>query len=714
MARNIEDLLEHFERLAAENETRTRKQSETLAQFDAENSEAAQRLADSFSNLEIQNARITEELRRIAKKRNAKALYNREAIDYRAGVPPREPPHEEIEREITDWAVEFERRAAESEAADNRNPPRKSYAPEKIGGASRAEAAKRAEMEPFATFRKMRNVASNPSWINGFNFGYSPSSPSTFFKQARIAVDLDDDYEHVAEFYSQLPSYQTMSDAQLRTYFTWRTQLRRGHIDPIALPYALLYCFEIINNVGVATPAEGLARLIEFWSAFRAHDERIDQPARRWAFDYFITSDFEEPFSVWNARFPVPFADASRDIKAMIADDYLDNLELLEQSSAYKITEGAFFRKGDRTRLDACVLSVLRSIERLFAAEGLDFRKVFVEKRTDYHSNLFANAIYLSRSNKENRAIEISFYDYIHINRQSIKRERYSLETYRAVVGFIMKTIDVRMRIAFGFPKALKPPLASQMKTAFQNSEFADALVRIEPWKKEAYNLLKRKVFTETIDAAITEFLAAEAQAEAARVDIDFSQLARIRAEHEETAEKLEIFDEVALSGEVGGEVLETAAADGVTTEVSDVEGATCTTADMDSTVETEVVAGAKVFEELSEVEVSSAAPEADEVAGISPVGAEVGAEISTFDAFENAESGFDSAEGTLALSEAERGFLAELLRGKASGGFEVELLIESINGKALEAIGDNLIDAVARTVYDEYSELAERLCEDD
>lgn len=62
-----------------------------------------------------------------------------------------------------------------------------------------------------------------------------------------------------------IPTYRDMSDRQLRTYFTWRTKVRRGIVEHIPLSYAEVYCFELLNQIGVPDPETGFQMLRQFY-----------------------------------------------------------------------------------------------------------------------------------------------------------------------------------------------------------------------------------------------------------------------------------------------------------------------------------------------------------------------------------------------------------------------------------------------------------------
>ena len=85
-----------------------------------------------------------------------------------------------------------------------------------------------------------------------------------------------DDFEESEPFSCYYPNYQQMTYRQLRTYFTWRTKVRQGNIANTSLSYAFVYIYELINQIGVSSPEEGLERLLWFWQTFHNFDAALD------------------------------------------------------------------------------------------------------------------------------------------------------------------------------------------------------------------------------------------------------------------------------------------------------------------------------------------------------------------------------------------------------------------------------------------------------
>lgn len=89
--------------------------------------------------------------------------------------------------------------------------------------------------------------------------------------------DFEDDYEEAVAYKEYFPYYQMMGYRQLRTYFTWRARVRKGEVEKTSLSYAFLYLYELLNNIGVSDPQEGLDKLLFFWQEFRVFQPEIDK-----------------------------------------------------------------------------------------------------------------------------------------------------------------------------------------------------------------------------------------------------------------------------------------------------------------------------------------------------------------------------------------------------------------------------------------------------
>lgn len=114
------------------------------------------------------------------------------------------------------------------------------------------------------------------------------SEAELFYRQGLLMADFEDDCPYNGTFKSYFPTYNAMSDRQLRGYFTWRAQVRRGTVEETSTSFAFLYLYELICGIGVDNPLDGFNKIKAFWDAYRAFEPGIDRFARVWLQDYAV------------------------------------------------------------------------------------------------------------------------------------------------------------------------------------------------------------------------------------------------------------------------------------------------------------------------------------------------------------------------------------------------------------------------------------------
>ena len=103
------------------------------------------------------------------------------------------------------------------------------------------------------------------------------------------------------DFFSYMPQYTQLNNAQLAYYFWWRSELRRGHCLPAAFSYLLLYLYELINLGDAIPPAEGQALMLRVWVSYREQHPRLDALVREWLCDYSLLHRLPPPVLPRNA-----------------------------------------------------------------------------------------------------------------------------------------------------------------------------------------------------------------------------------------------------------------------------------------------------------------------------------------------------------------------------------------------------------------------------
>ena len=136
-------------------------------------------------------------------------------------------------------------------------------------------------------YRKMREISRWQDDPKG-GAGRWLSEAELFYRQGLLMADFEDDCPYNGTFKSYFPTYNAMSDRQLRGYFTWRAQVRRKKVEVTSTSFAFLYLYELICGIGVDNPLDGFRKIKAFWESYRAYEPGIDRFARVWLQDYAV------------------------------------------------------------------------------------------------------------------------------------------------------------------------------------------------------------------------------------------------------------------------------------------------------------------------------------------------------------------------------------------------------------------------------------------
>lgn len=153
-----------------------------------------------------------------------------------------------------------------------------------------------------------------------------------FRAMGMAAADYEDVSGQRQRFLAFCPAYDMMTQGQLRTYFAWRTDVRRAMAAaqpvprPVSSSYAVLYLMELVNGIGASGPEESYQTAQHFWEAYRRFDFTIDRLAMSWLqdlADYWGLKGGHQPLNDWT-QLKVPNDQHLRaliDCQAALGDD---------------------------------------------------------------------------------------------------------------------------------------------------------------------------------------------------------------------------------------------------------------------------------------------------------------------------------------------------------------------------------------------------------
>ncbi|MBE6812040.1 MAG: hypothetical protein E7523_04070 [Ruminococcaceae bacterium] len=295
-------------------------------------------------------------------------------------------------------------------------------------------------------YRKMREIART---------AYNEPENVIFYKQARFMEHHEDNYEHHVEFLRYYPTYVSMSDAQLRCYFTWRTKVRKGEIQKTSLSFAYIYIYELLNGIGVDSTEEGFLQLLHFLQEYSALDCHIGTYMNRWLKDYCIYYNL-------NATFLKKIPDFKDKTIAHVLIDAKNQsdcsvFDALVEISAYNIKSSRFFKQYK----DVCIsvsAEVVRALNEYYKTNGLfSHREYFFGSFNSGKRMLFAGAVFYDRLRRDGYKYKISDDEEYTCSKGQWQFKQFMLFTGRLQrTGELLRTIDSLLRAQYEFKHALK------------------------------------------------------------------------------------------------------------------------------------------------------------------------------------------------------------------------------------------------------------------
>lgn len=368
----------------------------------------------------------------------------------------------------------------------------------------------------------------------------------TLVKQGLFMADVTDDYHRNCFCGIERPIYGALSTDQLRTYFTWRARARQGIYNAVDKPYVMLYCYELLNKIGVLSADDAYNRLSGVWEGCRGFCPALDSVIPRWLKDFRAFNEISA--EVFSPAEELNRSDDPAD-SAILEHRYSGLLDAMLERSGYNL-RGSIFFKGNEKLTENALEPVLSALDKYFAEFGVSMFELLCGKlQKNFNWQPFSGAL-VDRDRMDGfHALVIS-----PTERYSVKRREPCLETferapYRNFIGWILKSIESVLRKRTGFRYPIQPNISAVL------SDFAnrDRLLRpaeapefqqlipdtVNAWcdehgifppkkqkKRPAYN------FDEAPESA-------DEKPAPAPVEIDVSKLAKIREESDETTRKL-------------------------------------------------------------------------------------------------------------------------------------------------------------------------------
>lgn len=295
-----------------------------------------------------------------------------------------------------------------------------------------------------------------------------------FYKQGIFMKDFSDNYSGNKEFSQYFPCYQMMGYEQLRTYFTWRTEVRKGNIADISLSYAFLYIYELLGNIGVSDSLDGLNRLMSFWKVYSTYNKSIDKYVLRWLKDYHIYYELPHSFK--------EFIDTNNltGYYPKIVDKG-DNFDLFCTISKYDIRKSTFFTDDNVMLIKNCFHFVIDMLKKTFVDCGIQFDEaIFRPTKKMAEWKPFKDALFYQWMKQADRQIVLSENEiYMCNNNKWAFNKVITSENGRQLIGYIMKQMEASLRKVTNYKYKLSANLDEVTHEAIIKLKKADISLEI-------------------------------------------------------------------------------------------------------------------------------------------------------------------------------------------------------------------------------------------
>lgn len=294
---------------------------------------------------------------------------------------------------------------------------------------------------------------------------YRACSEITMVRQGEFMADVEDDFERSVFCCLPRPLYGAMSNSQLRTYFTWRTDVRRGIYRQVDEPYPVMYCFELLNKIGVKDSDDAFTRLTEILKNIKFMP---DTRARliQWIKDFYAFN---------NISLPLPFEDEQqcdmdyRVISEIENGNYSDKMDFLSKYSAYNINESIFVNEQNRDILNKALEYALGALEKHFEKYDVELSSLLCGKfRRDFSWEPFKCAIVDVERQDGFRNVQINARERYTLKRGTPTSERFELSLNSGFIGYILKSVEAKLRRMMSFGRYLVPSV-KMMESDFKN-----------------------------------------------------------------------------------------------------------------------------------------------------------------------------------------------------------------------------------------------------
>ncbi len=314
--------------------------------------------------------------------------------------------------------------------------------------------------------------------------GMYMTSAQLFYRQGKLMENFCDSFDRPVSSNRHFPTYRDLTPTQLRTYFTWRTAVRKGEIKETSLTYAFLYIYELINLIGAKNAEDGFLKLKDFSEKYSQLDMRIKPYTDLWLTDFAAYYCLPESLTQ-------RLTGLKNDTALMKLMNYKNEtpeavLEALDCFSSYCLENSSFYKKHPAEIAETVYKLFCFLAEYYGEKEGGDiFIRLFAKPvRERYY--MFRSAVFFEKRPHPDCEYKVSdIFSYICKNGEWTVTRFFPIKDKAGKIGELLKATDYYLRKRYGHKSSLKKPelssLFEDMIKKAVSAQYRESLERKKP-----------------------------------------------------------------------------------------------------------------------------------------------------------------------------------------------------------------------------------------
>lgn len=305
-------------------------------------------------------------------------------------------------------------------------------------------------------YRKFQRIEKDNHW--------RMDEDEIFYRQAKYLENFEDNYEvknvhrNSYNIFGVDYTYSNFSFTDFRTYFSWRTKIRKGEFELIDWEYEQIYINELLNQIGCKDENDVIEKLINFWKGYRQCTLKIDSVMPNIIKEFYIANGFKIPYTEIMKKFPIEIKTQAKDLKDINKGIYTDKIDFLDEISTYKIAKSKLLETKYGYLLNQCIEKIFTKLNSKFKEEDIILSEMLMYKHeTEHWWNPLRNYNIFHEKKPIGPIIIEGIEKYECLNGMWNKTIYSEDRKYRNTIGYILKTMECYIREYLGYRKLKLP-----------------------------------------------------------------------------------------------------------------------------------------------------------------------------------------------------------------------------------------------------------------